>query len=44
MFKFNINTEEKISNMQKHKKLVITFERKSNKLFTYILKLIKSFL
>lgn len=44
MFKFNILTEEKITKAEKHKKLAITFEKKSNRLLKYIFKLIKSFL
>ena len=44
MLKFNINTEEKITKTEKHKKIAITFEKKSQKLITYIFKLIQSFL
>ncbi len=44
MFKLNVSTEEKITKTQTHKKFVITFEKKSHKLLTYIFKLIKSFL
>ena len=42
MLKLNFLAEEKESKGEKHKKLSITFEKKSSKLFTYIIKLIKS--
>lgn len=44
MFKFDIHTEEKITKTQKHKKIAITFEKKSHKILIKIFKLIKSFL
>lgn len=44
MLKFNLNTEEKITKTEKHKKFVISFEKKSSNVIKYIIKLIKSFL
>ncbi len=44
MLKINISAEEKITKTGKHKKIAIKFEKKSYKLYTYIFKLIQSFL
>ena len=38
MFKLNLLAEEKETKTKKHKKLSITFEKQSSKLFTYIIK------
>jgi len=44
MMKFDFNTEEKVTKTQKYKKITFRFEKKSQKLFTYIVRLIKSLL
>ena len=42
MFRINFRAEEKEFKVEKHKKITITFEKNSSKLFTYIFKWIKS--
>lgn len=44
MFRIVFKTKEKITKTKKQTEITIEFEKKNSKIFTYILKLIQSFL